>query len=260
MPSLVLEKLGDVGATLFDKGKNFLQGMYEGLIDKWETVRAWFQGLPSLVVEKVGDVSSTLLDKGKNFLNGLLDGIKDKLNGTGDVAEGVVGWLGNLPGKLVTAIGDLAKTLWNAGSNLLAGMLSGIKAKWKEIQDFVGGLARWIQDHKGPKSYDLALLRPAGGWIMEGLADGLMDGLPGVEDTLSKISDTIAATDATIAYGVTTTAGGVAGYRPGMTTATINPNTYGAGTANTFTITAAPTIPTEQQILTALARAEALQP
>ena len=261
LPALVVEKVGDVGATLFDKGKNFLQGMYEGLIEKWDTVRTWFQGLPALVVEKVGDVAGKLVGAGKDFLVGLRQGLVEKWSGSGDNDEdGVVGWIKSIPGKAVTAIGNLTKTLLEAGKNLLTGFLSGISQKWEEIKRFVGGLAGWLREHKGPRSYDLALLRPAGQWIMEGLADGLMDGLPGVEDTLSKIADTIAATDATITTGVTTTTGGVAGYRPGMTSATINPNAYGAGTANTFTITAAPTIPTEQQILTALARAEALQP
>ena len=253
IPDKIVAALGDVGNTLTTKGRNLIQGLYEGWIDKWATVKDWVTGLPGLVVDKVGDTARKLFGAGKDIIQGFRDGWSDKW-------ENVKTWLSEMPGKAVAAVGSLLKTLYAAGVNLLTGFLSGISAKWEEVKRFVGGLAGWLQEHKGPRAYDLALLRPAGQWIMQGLSDGLMDGLPGVEDTLSKVAATIAATDATLTPSITATATGVAGYRP-STTATISPYAYGgAGTTNTFAITAAPTIPTEQQIVTALARYEALQP
>jgi len=34
-------------------------------------------------------------------------------------------------------------------------------------------MGSWIASHKGPKEYDLKLLVPNGGWIMQGLMNGL---------------------------------------------------------------------------------------
>jgi phage-related protein len=57
--------------------------------------------------------------------------------------------------------------------------------------DFVGGIGDWIASHKGPKAYDMALLIPAGGWIMGGLSKGLRAEIPELQRTMSDITDTI---------------------------------------------------------------------
>ena len=64
------------------------------------------------------------------------------------------------------------------------GFLNGLKSVWDKITGFVGGIADWIRDHKGPIQYDRRLLIPAGNEIMGGLNRGLDNGF---DKTMAKV-------------------------------------------------------------------------
>lgn len=84
--------------------------------------------------------------------------------------------------------------LGEAGRTILSGFLRGLKDGFEAVKDFVGGIGSWIAANKGPKAYDLALLRPAGGWIMDGLTGSLEDGIPSLGRTLGRIAGVVAGT------------------------------------------------------------------
>lgn len=71
------------------------------------------------------------------------------------------------------------------------GFLGGLKAAWGAVTDFVGGIANWIRDHKGPIEYDRKLLIPAGNAIMDGFGSGLKDGFSDVQDTVKGIAEEV---------------------------------------------------------------------
>ena len=71
------------------------------------------------------------------------------------------------------------------------GFLGGLKAAWGAVTDFIGGVANWIRDHKGPIEYDRKLLVPAGNAIMEGFGAGLKDGFSDVQDTVKGIAEEV---------------------------------------------------------------------
>ncbi|CRH85742.1 Phage-related protein [Chlamydia trachomatis] len=62
---------------------------------------------------------------------------------------------------------------------------------WSSVTDFVGGIAGWIADHKGPIEYDRKLLIPAGNAIMKGLDQGLQDQFKDVKQTVGGVADEI---------------------------------------------------------------------
>lgn len=66
--------------------------------------------------------------------------------------------------------------LLSAGGNVLQGFWNGAKSVWTKIQKWVGGIASWIKDHKGPVSLDRVLLFPAGAALMSGFLKGLQSG------------------------------------------------------------------------------------
>lgn len=113
-------------------------------------------------------------------------------------AKSLLGKLENffksLPGRIVGALGDLGHLLWNAGTSILSGFLGGLEQKWHDVTNFVGGIASWISNHKGPIEYDATLLRPHGRVIMGGLVDGLQDGLPSLTHQLTRTTNVIANT------------------------------------------------------------------
>ena len=85
----------------------------------------------------------------------------------------VVSWFSGLPGRILSAIGNVGRLLWNAGSSIIEGFLDGLKSAWNNVTGFIGGIADWIAEHKGPAAYDKVLLVKNGRLIMQGLAKGL---------------------------------------------------------------------------------------
>ena len=88
-------------------------------------------------------------------------------------------WIGGVPGKILTALGNLKTLLFNIGKDIITGLLNGLKNAWKDVTSFVGGIGSWISSHKGPIDYDRQLLVPHGMALMQGLAQGLTQGLEG---------------------------------------------------------------------------------
>jgi len=113
---------------------------------------------------------------------------------TTSTAEGianVVTFFAELPGRILEALGDLGGTLMEAGSSIMGGFLNGLKSKWGEVKDFVGGIASWIADNKGPLSYDRTLLVPAGLAIMGGFNKALRKGMEAVKATVRSVAPMI---------------------------------------------------------------------
>lgn len=103
----------------------------------------------------------------------------------------VMSWITSLPGKVSGALGNLGNLLWNAGKAIIDGLLNGLKATWGSVTSFVGGIADWIANNKGPLPYDRRLLIPAGNAIMEGLGKGLMDKLGMLKSVLDTVTGTM---------------------------------------------------------------------
>lgn len=103
----------------------------------------------------------------------------------------LISWVTGVPGKLLSALGNLGSLLAGAGRDLMAGLLNGIVSGFKAILDKVSGMADKIKSLKGPKDYDLALLVPAGNWIMAGLDKGLAQGTTRVMSRVAGIAGNI---------------------------------------------------------------------
>ena len=113
---------------------------------------------------------------------------------TTSTAEGianVVTFFVELPGRILEALGDLGGLLMEAGASIMGGFLNGLKSKWGEVKDFVGGIASWIADNKGPISYDRTLLVPAGLAIMGGFNKALQKGMEAVKATVRSVAPMI---------------------------------------------------------------------
>lgn len=146
---------------------------------------AWFLSMKVSVIAHV----TALIAAVSNYFGSIWGNIS---GGISSLVNNVVDWFRGLPGKITSALGNLGSLLLGAGSSIMSGFLSGLKSSWGRVTDFVGGIATWIRDNKGPKAYDLALLKPAGGWIMQGFAKSLDAGLSYVKSSLDATANYIA--------------------------------------------------------------------
>lgn len=187
LSSVILIILKAAGNWLVDTGKRILSGLFNGISYGWSSVSSWFSSLGRNIGAILSSAGSWLVERGKAALNGLLNGIKS-------VWSNVSSWFNMLPSRIMHALGNLGGILIEAGKAIMSGLWNGLKSGFEKVKDFVGGIASWIKEHKGPKAYDLQLLVPAGGWILTGLMDGLKAALPDLERQLTGIAGIITGT------------------------------------------------------------------
>lgn len=175
---------------------NAIQGLASSI---WEGIKNIINaGINAVknIIQSILQVIRNLWDGAWNgissFLSSCWDGIK---NAVSDGINNVVDFFRNLPSRILSALGNLGNLLVDAGKSIIDGLLNGLKSAFGKVQDFVGGIGDWIAAHKGPKEYDLKLLIPNGGWIMESLATGLEKALPEVHKALDSVAGEIQGYD-----------------------------------------------------------------
>ena len=172
------------GPAILEAAKTAFMGLVNAIKEHGPTILANIAQTIGSVISHVAAAATRLLAAGVKFFGGLI-------TGTSDEGKKLHEWFANLPQTLLDAMGDLGSFLLDAGKQILEGFWKGLKEKWDEVTGWIGDIGGWIAEHKGPKQYDLGLLVPAGGWIMEGLQEGLTDGMPALGRTITGIGDQI---------------------------------------------------------------------
>lgn len=160
-------------------------GLVNGIKALWEGFKSFFNTLINAVSNIATSTWNTIKSSVTSIIQGLVSAAQQKWE---EFKQGVK----NLVDK-VTNIFDSIKNinLWDAGKAIMDGFLKGLKSVWGSITSFVGSIADWIRDHKGPIEVDRKLLIPAGTAIMESLDEGLTDKFESVKKTVSGIAGDI---------------------------------------------------------------------
>jgi hypothetical protein len=152
-----------------------------------------------------------LVRKGAELIGGFIKGYVGAYVAVGKFFAGVAG-------KVVSAIGSLAKTLYSHGSDLIQGLINGIGAKagalLQKARDLAGQVKKAIGDALKIGSPSKVMIQ-YGKWVSEGLAIGMKN-----------------------VAGVKTAAAGLAGaVADGFTAPELEINASGAGVSGGGTIT-----------------------
>lgn len=152
---------------------------------------AW-SGIRS-VISSVGGSIGGIVNTIKSVFNSLRStgsslgsGVSSSWNRMSSVISNVAGRITGIVNRIKNIFNSLKNIdISGAGSAIMNGFLGGLKSAYEGVKNFVGGIAGWIADNKGPIDYDRKLLIPAGEAIMGGLNASLADKFKDVKETVS---------------------------------------------------------------------------
>ena len=208
----VVDAIIGYGVAVFENFSATLSTIWEGIKTAAVVAWEWIKSTVSNLITGLVQEAQNIWDGFMNFLSSLWEGIKSTASSAWETLKSSVlstidnlvsgaqsAWdtMSNAVSSLVSNVTGFFDQLWNidlfgAGQAILEGFLSGLKSMWSSVTDFVGGIASWIRDHKGPIEYDRKLLIPAGNAIMQGLDGGLKDRFKDVKKTVNGVAGEIA--------------------------------------------------------------------
>lgn len=187
---------------------NFTVSMWNAIPGVWNSVwngiTSFFSNTWRGLLSTASSTGSSIVSFSANLWNSIpglwnsaWNGIKSLVtsamtgmwNGVKEIGSSMLDWFRQLPQNIINMFSNAGNWLVNAGKNIINGFLNGLKSAFTQVQDWVGGIGDWIAEHKGPRAYDLRLLVPAGGWIMDGLQTGLKGAMPELERTMRDITN-----------------------------------------------------------------------
>ena len=203
----------DIVTGNFGKLKEDMQAIWNNIKNAvetiWNGIKTYLSGLVSVLVgyltamwEILKNAVTTIWNAIKNIASNVWNAIKSTVVSIvlGLVNRAKQAWedLKQSVSNVVESVKNFFNRLWNidlfgAGKAILQGFLNGLKSMWNSVTGFIGGIADWIRENKGPISYDRKLLIPAGNVIMEGLDKGLASGYKDVQNRINSMSASIAS-------------------------------------------------------------------
>jgi hypothetical protein len=178
---------------LYEKlvGHSIIPDLIKGII-KWFLQLELF--IPKMILGLVGKILEHFGIMPGKVLGFFSDMYHKAVNKAGDL----VTWMKGLPGKIIGALGDTGKMLWNAGINIIKGLANGIV---HAIPDALGGAmhkaTKFVTDHvpwspakRGPlRDFPMEV---GGANIVKMLASGIDKHTHLVDQSMSKLTGRLA--------------------------------------------------------------------
>lgn len=195
--STISTVVGGIGGII-----NTAKAIFSGLGSAGGALRnvisvAW-NGIHSIISAVGGGISGTI-NGIKSFFSSLGssgNGLRSVMSGVWSGITGIISSASSTISGIVNGIKNIFNSLRNidlsgAGKAIIDGFIGGLKSTWEAGKKFVGGIADWIKEHKGPISYDRKLLIPAGEAIMGGFNDSLMENFKSVQKNISGVANNL---------------------------------------------------------------------
>lgn len=196
--------IGRVGRTIVDAlkadwnlAKTVVVGIWHGLES---AAKAVFNAIRNFVGAATRDAGRLAAIAWRDLVVFTKHAWQNILDAVRSVAGNLVGFVRSLPRRILSALGNLAGLLFNAGVSIINGLWNGLKATAGKVLAFIADLGGKI---KGVFSKVLGIFSPStvfhglGRDLMQGLHDGVRAGAPqaiiAVDDTARKLRDRMTA-------------------------------------------------------------------
>ena len=169
----ILNAISSIISGIWNGISSFLSGLISGIVsmaqNRWNNMKTNFQN----ITQAISSVVSGIFNGLKNLLGGAIDGAVQWITGAWNNLKEMMGSITSGIVSRVTSLFRIHIDLGAQGEAIMNSFKRGLTSAFEGVKHFVGGIANWIKDHKGPISYDRKLLIPAGTAIMNGLNAGL---------------------------------------------------------------------------------------
>jgi phage-related protein len=177
------------GLVVFGRLILFLTNWYSGVRRLVLGAIGLWQGYQSAVGSVVGAVTGFFGRLGR-FISGVWRTVR------GDTGQ-VVSFMRGVPGRIVSALGNVGSLLYNAGRNVVQGLIDGIKSKFGALAGAASSMAATVRNFLpfspakvGPLSGSGSPFR-SGQAIARDLAAGMDAGLPTVESAGASLAGAV---------------------------------------------------------------------
>lgn len=164
------------------------------VIKYWSQIKSFVFNTTNAVVNFVRTQINRILAMFRSLgsLPGTVSGIFNRIVSSATTRlSNLMRTVNGIPGKIRSAFSGAGSWLFNAGVNIIQGLINGVQSKISQFTGLLKKLTNMIPNLKGPKRKDLRLLSPAGQHIMEGLLIGIGKKIPALRKLLSGVTTTI---------------------------------------------------------------------
>lgn len=231
LPTKISDAIGDVSATLYSKGVDLITGMNNGLAAAWPLVTGSISGAIAWILTEFATAPTWLLAAGFAIITGLNIGLANAWpqivtsirgaiawiltqfitagtwlvqSGTNliyGLGRGIQGawdgldiWLSDLPGKIISNFSGAGSWLYDEGAAIVYGLANGIYGAAgvvdAAVNDLISHIPAIIRHAMGIGSPAKKMM-PLGGYITEGLAVGIVGGIPHVTRAMGSVADAL---------------------------------------------------------------------
>ena len=169
--------------------KQIGSGVWNFIKSAFSNFGAALKGIAQVAWNLLGSVISGGWNAIKSGTSAAWNGIKSAVSSG---VSSVISLVTSLPGRIRGIFASAGSWLWNAGLNIIKGLLNGINSMIGTVKSKLKSLTNLIPSWKGPAPVDKVLLTPAGEMIMQGLIKGLESQYGAVRASLTGLTEDLA--------------------------------------------------------------------